>query len=141
MRLLLPAIAAALLCISPAPHAQGTDMKIRLIINGKTVSATLVDNPTSRDFLSLLPLTVTLEDYAAAEKITYLPRKLSTAGSPSGSDPSVGSLAYYAPWGNVALFYKDAPYAGGLIHLGRIDAGLETLSTPGALQARIETAD
>jgi hypothetical protein len=116
-------------------------MKIRLIINGKPVSATLVDNPTSRDFLSLLPLSVTLEDYAATEKITYLPGKLSTAGAPSGSDPSVGSIAYYAPWGNVALFYKDAPYARGLILLGRIDAGLETLSTPGPLKARIEAAD
>ena len=83
-------------------------------------------------------MTVTLEDYAATEKITYLSRKLSTAGAPPGSDPDVGSIAYYAPWGNVAFFYKDAPYARGLIPLGRIDADIEALSTRGALKARIE---
>jgi len=30
---------------------------------------------------ALLPLTATLEDYAGTEKISYLPRKLSTAAS------------------------------------------------------------
>jgi hypothetical protein len=121
--------------------AQETTMKIRLIIDAKVINATLVDNATVRDFLSLLPMTVTLEDYAATEKITYLARKLSTAGAPPGTDPAVGSIAYYAPWGNVAFFYKDAPYARGLIPLGRLDAGVEALGTPGPLKARIEAVD
>ncbi|MGQ0651118.1 MAG: cyclophilin-like fold protein [Betaproteobacteria bacterium] len=116
-------------------------MKLRLIIDGKVVAATLSDNATAKDFLSLLPMTVTLEDYAATEKIAYLSRKLSTVGAPSGSDPSVGSIAYYAPWGNVALFYKDAPYARGLVPLGRIDAGIEVLRAAGPLKARIEAAN
>src|ERR687896_1276657 len=89
--------------------------KIRVTIDGKIFIGTLHDNPTANDFLSLLPLTVTLEDYAATEKITYLPRKLATAGSPEGSKPAVGDIAYYAPWGNLALFYKEAAYARGLV--------------------------
>ena len=93
--------------------------KIRVTIDGKIFIGTLHDNPTANDFLSLLPLTVTLEDYAATEKITYLPRKLATAGSPEGSKPAVGDIAYYAPWGNLALFYKEAAYARGLVPLGR----------------------
>src|SRR2546423_841201 len=100
-------------------------MKIRLTINGKAISATLITNATAKDFLSLLPMTLTLEDYAATEKIAYPPRKLSTAGAPPGTDPSVGDIAYYAPWGNLAIFYKDAPYAKGLVTLGRIDSGIE----------------
>jgi hypothetical protein len=37
-------------------------MKIRFTIDGKEASAaTLTDNPAARDFLTLLPLTVTLE--------------------------------------------------------------------------------
>jgi hypothetical protein len=74
-------------------------MRIRIKAGDKVVTATLVDNPTSRDFISLLPLTVTLEDHAATEKITYLPRKLSTEGAPAGSDPAIEDIAYYAPWG------------------------------------------
>ena len=86
----------------------------------------------------MLTLTVTLEDHAATEKISYLPRKLSTEGAPAGSDPALGDVAYYAPWGNLALFYKDFGYSSGLINLGRIDSGLEALSVPGAVRATIE---
>jgi Cyclophilin-like family len=39
-------------------------------------------------------------------------------GSMAGSDPSIGDIAYYAPWGNLALFYKDFGYSNGLITLG-----------------------
>ena len=44
---------------------------------------------------ALAPITLTLDDYAGTEKISNLPRKLSTAGAPAGSDPSVGDIAYY----------------------------------------------
>ena len=116
-------------------------MKIRLTINGKAISATLTTNETAKYFLSLLPMTLTLDDYAATEKIAYLPRKLSTAGAPPGSDPSVGDIAYYAPWGNLAIFYRDAAYARGLIPLGRIDSGIEALSVPGPLKVMIEPVE
>lgn len=88
----------------------------------------MLDNATSRDFISLLPLSLTLSDYAGTEKVSDLPRRLSTEGAPSGSDPSVGDIALYAPWGNLAIFYKDFGYARGLIVLGRIDTGGENLS-------------
>ena len=83
-------------------------MKIRLRVNDKTITATLIDSKTTRDFISLLPLTVTLEDYAGTEKISDLPKRLSTEGAPSGGDPSVGDIAYYAPWGNLSIFYRDS---------------------------------
>jgi hypothetical protein len=37
-------------------------MKIRMDVNGTRVTASLDDNATSRDFIALLPLTLTLED-------------------------------------------------------------------------------
>jgi hypothetical protein len=39
------------------------------------------------------------------------PRKLSTSGARPGSDPDVGDIAYYAPWGNLALFYRNFGYS------------------------------
>jgi hypothetical protein len=48
-----------------------------------------------------------LKNYASTEKISYLARKLSTEGAPAGCDPDVGDITYYAPWGNLAIFYKD----------------------------------
>ena len=87
------------------------------------------------------PVTLTLEDYAATEKIAYLPRKLSTDGAPPGFNPSVGAVTYYAPWGNLAIFHKDARYADGLIELGRIESGLELLAARGPVRVTIELAD
>ena len=65
-------------------------MKIRIAMNGNEITATSIDNATSRDFVSLLPLKLKLEDYGETEKIGYLPRKLSTEGAPPGSDPRLG---------------------------------------------------
>ena len=136
-----------MVCILPFRHVaaaeetqsrEGNTMKIRLTVNGKQLIGTLADNETARDFASLLPLTVTLEDHADTEKITYLPRKLSAKGAPSGSDPSVGDIASYAPWGNLALFYKDFPYSKGLVILGKIDGGVEVLTRSDNLKATIE---
>jgi hypothetical protein len=113
-------------------------MKILITVNGKPIPATLADNATARDFAALLPLTLTLEDYSRTEKIHYLPKKLSTEGAPSGMVPVTGDITYYAPWGNLAIFYKDFGYSSGLIKLGRIESGEASLNVSGSVQARIE---
>ena len=115
-------------------------MSILITFAETVVSATLDNNPTANDFRSLLPLEVTLEDHAGTEKITYLPRKLSIAGAPDGVTPVAGDLAYYAPWGNLAIFYRDFRYSPGLIRLGRITSPLEALRFNGKAQARIAIA-
>ncbi len=113
-------------------------MQISLTVNGRSTTATLVDNPTTRDFLTLLPLTLTLEDYAATEKIAYLSRKLTQQDAPTGINPSIGDITYYAPWGNLALFYRDFGYAKGLIKLGSLDEGLELFNVPGNVTVTVE---
>lgn len=119
---LLGAISAV--CCVPNEEVRSTeqqgimeDMKLKITIGDRVLTATLYDNPTSRDLISMLPLTTTLEDYASTEKIFYPDRKLSTEGAPGGFDPSVGDITYYAPWGDVAIFYKDFGYASGLISI------------------------
>ena len=114
-------------------------MKIRMNVGGQTITATLDDNETARDFVSLFPMTLTLEDYASTEKISYLPRRLSTKEAPPGCDPAVGDITYYAPWGNLALFYRDFGYSSGLIKLGSFDSGAEVLERPGPLKVTIES--
>lgn len=94
-------------------------MKICMDVNGEIVTATLDDTPTSRDFAALLPLSLTLENYAVVERIASLPRKLSVVDAPPGMDPEVGDITYYAPWGNLAIFAGDNVYARGLIRLVR----------------------
>ncbi|MEH2357308.1 cyclophilin-like fold protein [Nostoc sp.] len=117
---------------------QADSMKINIKAKDKVVTATLIDSKTTQDFISLLPLTLTLEDYARTEKVSDLPKKLSTEDAPPGSDPAVGDIAYYAPWGNLAIYYRDFEYSNGLAILGKIDGGIEALNMPGSVEVTIE---
>lgn len=116
-------------------------MKIRIITDGAVLNGTLEDNAASRDFAALLPLDLTLADYHGSEKIADLPSRLSTDGVPDGIDPDIGDITYYAPWGNLALFYRDFGYSRGLVRLGRIEGGVEPLAGRDTLSVRIERVE
>jgi hypothetical protein len=88
--------------------------------------------------MALLPLTLTLEDYGSTEKISYLPKRLSTEGAPPGIDPAVGDLTYYAPWGNLAIFIRDFRYSSGLVLLGKIDGDMAALNVSGPVSVTLE---
>ncbi len=113
-------------------------MKIKITVENTELTATLIDSKTTLDFISLLPLTLTLEDYGGTEKISCLPERLSTEGAPAGIDPSVGDITYYAPWGNMAIFIRDFGYSNGLVLLGKFDGDMEALNVSGPLNVTIE---
>ncbi|GAB1339792.1 hypothetical protein ACE1SV_63820 [Streptomyces sp. E-15] len=114
-------------------------MDIRVSIDGKPVDATLNDSPAAHDLASLLPLTLDLQDFHGTERIADPPRKLTTENAPAPQAPKTGDLTYYAPWGNLAIFYKDGPSASSdLLVLGHIDADTDRLS--GADRITIEAA-
>ena len=113
-------------------------MKVRLRVGEDELTATLIASKTTQEFISLLPLTLTLEDYGNTEKISFLPRRLSTEAAPSGIDPSVGDITDYAPWGNMAIFIRDFEYSSGLVLLGKIDGDIEALNASGLVNVTIE---
>lgn len=102
-------------------------MKIKITIDQQEIVIKLVDNPASRQLLSQLPLTLDFTDYANTEKVAYLPQKLSTQDVPNAAQIS-GDFTYYAPWGNLAIFYKDTGHDSNLYTLGYIESGKEKLA-------------
>ncbi|HMO30453.1 cyclophilin-like fold protein [Enterovirga sp.] len=125
-------------CAGDADPQAGAPTIVFKMEGGRSFTATLADNPSARDFLSLLPMSLTLKDYASTEKIADLPKRLSTDGAPEGFAPSAGDVAYYAPWGNLAIFHRDFRHSPGLIHLGRIQGDFTALKQTGPLDVRIE---
>ncbi|MFF4933942.1 cyclophilin-like fold protein [Streptomyces griseofuscus] len=104
-------------------------MRIRLTIDGHKADGTLNDSPAGRDLASLLPLTLALEDFHGTERIGYPPCKLTTDDAPQPSAAKARDLAYYAPWGNLAVFYQDGPApSADLLILGHLDAPVEQLA-------------
>lgn len=121
---------------------QENPVKIAIDIQGQTITATLKANSAAvDDFVAQLPLSLTLTDYAATEKVADLPSRLSTKGEPSGTAAKAGDITYYAPWGNLAIFHKSFGHASGLVKLGSMDSGVDLMRKSGAFDVTIRLAD
>src|SRR5438552_9235427 len=144
-RLLIAIVLAATL----GPTARGADntptshtsaVKIKLTIDNKTLTATLADNKTARDFASLLPLTLTMNDLFGREKYARLPRAISQEGKRTHTY-QIGDLAYWPPSHDVAVYYRQDDEKipePGIIVIGKIDSGVEALNVLGSAKVTIE---
>ncbi len=101
-----------------------TERQIAVRFDGGTVVYQLNDSTAAEDLLSQLPLTVEVEDYSTNEKIFYPPEALDTADAPL-AEGGAGMLAYYAPWGDVVLFYDSFHANSALYELGEAVSGGE----------------
>ena len=104
-----------------------TNKRIKLSFDNEELYVTLENNNSTQDFLKMLPLTIKFEDYNNTEKIAMLDTKLDTTDAPSGYNPQIGDFAYYAPWGNLSVFYKNFRYSNSLIKLGTFENGIDKM--------------
>lgn len=107
--------------LSTSPDATG---QFRVVIGDTTLTGHLFDNATAKDFASQLPMTLTFSDLHGVEKGAPLPRKLSVDGMPAGEDPQVGDLGYWAPDGNLVLYYGDVSYWTGIMRIGHFEGDM-----------------
>jgi len=144
-RILIAFVLAATL----GPTARGTDntptshtsaVKIKLTIDNKTLTATFADNGTARDFASVLPLTLTMNDLFGREKFGHLPRAISDKGKRTHTY-EIGDIAYWSPGPDVAIYYhhdgEQIPDPG-IIVIGKIDSGVAPLNVRGSVKVAME---
>ena len=137
------AVGAVLSLIPQTASSEGTqNMKININVSGKTVTATLMDNPTARDFASLLPLNMSMKDLFGREKFGHLQRALSEKG-PRTNTYEVGDIAYWSPAHDLAIYYRhdgELIPSPGVIAIAKINAGSEVFNVPGSVKVSIEIA-
>ncbi|WP_319524876.1 cyclophilin-like fold protein [uncultured Desulfosarcina sp.] len=107
-----------------APETK-TAMKISVTANRNTTVFELNNSGAAKSLYAQLPLRIKVENYGSNEKIFYSPKKLDTADTPQAAAHETGTLAYYAPWGDVVMFYGDFGPAPGLYELGHAISGAE----------------
>jgi hypothetical protein len=116
------------------------EARVRITIGDRSIEATLADSDAARDFASLLPLTLAMNDLSRREKFATLPRAISEQGKHT-HDFAVGIIGYWPPGPDVAIFYRQDGERipdPGLIIIGEIKAGMEAFAVPGAITATIE---
>ena len=109
------------------PSENQMTTKISVKAKGNTTVFELNNSPAARDLYAQLPLSITVENYSNNEKIFYPPKKLNTTDTPLADGGRAGTLAYYAPWGVVVMFFKGFSSAPGLYELGHVTSGSENI--------------
>ena len=125
----------ALVTVSTTPNVSTVrdtgQTRVRFTVGDAEIVVRIADNPTSRDFMSMLPLTLDFRDFNAMEKVGDLPRRLTTEGSTGGA-PANGDLIYFVPWGNLGFFYdaarRDASFDDRVIPIGTVESGYDRLN-------------
>ncbi|MDE7174364.1 MAG: hypothetical protein K2N70_08495 [Helicobacter sp.] len=103
---------------------EGENMRVQMRFDNHDFIFVLAENAAARDLWNLLPLELRFSDYVGKEKVASLPKKLSAQES-GDYDPQSGDFFYFAPWGNVGIFYAKQPPYPGLIKLGAIEGNQE----------------
>lgn len=102
-------------------------MRIKVEANGNEIVFELNDSQAAKGLYNQLPLTVENKDFSDNEKTFYPPEKLDVSDAPM-TDGSIGTLAYYEPWGDVVLFYGSYEPNGALYALGKAVSGQEQIA-------------
>ena len=98
---------------------QNEEIKINLIVNNKTYSATLENNETTRELTTMFPMTLNMSEMNSNEKYNYLDTALTTNSS-RPNRINAGDIKLY---GNdcLVVFYKSFNTVYSYTDLGRVD--------------------
>ena len=115
-------------------------MQLRITIGDQQLIADLRDSAANRDLLAQPPVTLQMSDHGGVEKTGRLPSPLSLEGQPSGADPDVGDVGYYAPGNDLVLYYGDQSYYEGIVVLGRLrgDAAERIAAMDGTVRVQVD---
>jgi hypothetical protein len=124
-----------------ASASEGTP--IRITLGDTALTGRLNDTATAHDLADQLPLTLTFRDHNNVEKTAPLRSELTIDGAPAGHDPAAGDIGYWAPGGDLVLYYDDgAPFFNGIVRIGEFEGDLGALERPSeAVDVTVARAD
>lgn len=103
-------------------------MEIRISDGSNEVVYALNESEAARDLYEQLPLSLEVSNFSNNEKIFYPSNELDISDATLASSGQSGILAYYAPWGDVVLFYDKFNAASDLYILGEAIEGKDAVS-------------
>ena len=137
MRTITGLLVLSLMCAAFPANAE--EMKIKITAGGKTLTATLEDNPTSRAFMAKLPLTLPMLDLYGREMCYHFDSALPTDKLTS-TNYEVGELIYWPPRHSFVILYKQNGERFERQHVGHVDSGVEIFDGMGDADVLFEAA-
>lgn len=115
--------------------------KIKITANGKTLSAILEDNATSRDLIKKMPLTLNMMDLYNREMCYRFGRNGLATEELRSDGYKIGDIAYWPPAGSLVILYRQNGEEFERAHLGNIESGVELFETTGNTRVTFELAE
>lgn len=122
----------------PAKGEGTTGIRIKVTAGSQVLTASLLDNATTRSLVSRFPLTVPMKNLYAREMVYRIPDPL-PAEQAQRSGYEVGDLSYWTPGHSLVIFYKqNGEIIDNLQKIGRFDSMLDFLQNVEAADVRFE---
>lgn len=116
-------------------------IKVKVTVGGETLTATFLNNATTRRLISRFPLTVPMMDLYSREMCYRFPEAL-PAEEAGRSGYEIGDIAYWTPRHSFVIFYKqNGEVIDNLQKIGSIDSGVELFSRTGDVNVTFDLVD
>lgn len=125
----------------PENSEEVTGIKVKVTVGGQVLTATLIDNATTRSLISKFPLTVPMKNLYAREMVYHFPNPL-PANEVQQSGYEVGDLSYWTPRHSLVVFYKqNGEVINNLQKIGHFDSNVEFLGQSADTDVKFELLD
>ena len=114
--------------------------KMRITVNGRTLTATLENNATTRALAQRLPMTLPMMDLYGREMCYRFPEALPTDNARTRGY-EVGEIVYYPPMHSFVIMYRQNGERFQMQSIGRIDSGVEVFDGIGDIEVKFERAE
>ncbi|MDO4920642.1 MAG: cyclophilin-like fold protein [Phascolarctobacterium sp.] len=112
--------------------------KIKITVNGQTLTATLEDNSTTKALLAKMPMTLRMQDLYGREMCYHYGAGSLPTDELRSDGYQTGDIIYWPPRGSFVILYAQNGERFTRQHLGRIDSGVEIFKTTGDADVTFE---
>lgn len=119
---------------------ENTVIKILIKIREKKLTATLINNETSRALIAKLPLTFLMKDLYNREMCYNFPEELPT-DTVKYTGYEVGEIIYWPPQHSFVIMYAQNGERFAMQKIGRINSSVEVLKNTGDITVTLEVVE
>lgn len=134
-------LAVAFMAVLPVSAMAAEPIKVKVTAGEHVLTATFLDNATTRALIAKFPLTVPMMDLYSREMCYRFPDAL-PANEAGTSGYDVGDIVYWTPRHSFVIMYEqNGERISSLQKIGRIDSGVEVFKRTGNIDVTFELMD
>lgn len=134
-------LAVAFMTVIPFSAIAADPIKVKVTAGEHVLTATFLDNATTRALIAKFPLTLPMMDLYSREMCYRFPNAL-PANEAGTNGYEVGDIVYWTPRHSFVIMYEqNGERISSLQKIGRIDSGVEVFRRTGNIDVTFELMD